>query len=135
MQFDILTVTVDGSLSNPLVLISVALWTAFLASMSAAFVLRLLAPQAGLRSWHIAALLASIGFAYWATPFFQQRIGTVVYAIDSLLRGERVASGVCFLGGPPSAPAWVGGVISAALAGIRAISNRNRAQSTNEGAA
>jgi hypothetical protein len=111
MQFDFMSVIVDGSLRNPIVAIAVALWTTILGVASAcawqAWRRSRLETDAESRGRGVAAMVG-VALLYIATPLAQEVIVRIIYRV-----GDGTHVSVCFLGGPPVWPAWAAGVLIA----------------------
>jgi hypothetical protein len=96
MSFESLTLEVDGTLRNPVVLWSVVAWSVVLSVLAAWF----------LNSWPKRRRFTPfVVVAFFATPFAQFAIGNVAYS----LHDSRVVS-VGFWGGPPMWQAPLAGV-------------------------
>lgn len=119
MQFDFLTLEVDGSFRNPVVVFVVAVWAGVLAiaSMAAAFAWypsRATTPPST-RGRRV-AVVVGVAFLYVATPIAQGILGNVVYAVQSHWDGGPAIISVGFWGGPPLWPAPVFGLVTAFIA-------------------
>ena len=108
MHFEFMTVEVDGTLNNPVVVQAVLLWSAVLALWTIAT----------LKFWRERRrlVLAVLAGAYVVPPLGQFIIGNVIYR----LQDPRILS-VGFWGGPPI---WIAPLAGAMAGGIVLVARR-----------
>jgi len=128
MQFDFVTLEVDGSLRNPVVILAVTTWACILAIVSAfgaiAWVRSRAAVEAGAQNRGVAAVLG-VALLYMGTPVAQAIIGNVIYALQAKWDGGPDVVSVGFWGGPPVWPAPLVGLVAAYVVFRRARSRRS----------
>jgi hypothetical protein len=125
MQSGILTLEVDGSLQNPIVLRAVLLCGVLLGVVTAVVVRW--CRRGGLQREHgrvpLLLVVGALGFLYLATPIAQFIVGSALYQVQYAGSPRRLAS-VGFWGGPPVLPAWAMGATGGIIAAI--ITSRRR---------
>ena len=109
MHFSMRTLEVDGSLQNPIVVLTVLTWSCVLALATAALVRSTMRRQRDRRPWLLICEI-TIAVLYLATPIVQFLIGTLYYRMNFAGTGVTLVS-VGFWGGPPVLPSWVLGAL------------------------
>ena len=117
MQFDFMTLEVDGSLGNPLVAATVSTWAVVMACAAGIITRAWLGNHANhFRLTPRRVLLVIVtSFLFFATSPIQFLMGNLFYYVASVAKGGPRITSVGFWGGPPVWPAWVCAVLSAAV--------------------
>jgi hypothetical protein len=131
MQLDMMTIDVDGSLKNPIVLVAVLLWGLFLAVVTAVGARWWMsARRPGRRGRTVTAVSIAIATLYLGSWLAEFILGNILYKIDFALAGQPQVISVGFWGGPPVLPAWGIGLLGGLLSGL--VSKRKRPETSGE---
>src|SRR5262245_741000 len=113
---------VDGTLSNPFVVVTVTLWSLALSAFSYLVATRWNQRQRN-KSERL-RLVALLLLLVVATPLAQFELGNLLYKLEALFTPGPGITSVGFWGGPPVFPAWV----AATAAYMFAIRRKERTQ-------